>query len=865
MRNKAKEDPTFRERLLNYITQVVEECMPEEPLLDEDADDARLFQAYPHPDDPNFNCLMRHNLSTIVRYRQMHCHQHMPTCFKYRSKKCRPRFPRAIISETSFDEDTGVIRVKTRSSLSQQLPQVDRSDDAHQPRRPIPFHEKSRAGGHHYVMKYITKAEVALHSNLTIAAPVRKALAPSSMEDVGKKMLLKIYNKMESYKEVGVPEAITHMLEYPDHYTDATFCNLHTTHLLAYMKRLEGRRRTSDDAADNRHDSDIIVDDRGGFSLVSLFDDYADRGESLSEYCLYDYGGLIYKVKGKSGISYKSHHPQHSSHRQVVPKSSAAIPTLLGRLLFLNKDSEKDSDREDYYCLLTSLFFPWSCRRLVKPHDISLEEFFHCNTPTLTLRLWRHIANIDLLNKTKEEMRLDRLQRRAQEAEPGDNDNDNDSLIFDDNRIDINIANATWNNTPNLSLIDQAIEFLMELDSNYYVREGVDASDVNGYLRPSTSDDMREDEEVHYSSLPENYVMDSLLSLSTSAAALMSDSSPIVTDRRDDPDIQPSVHFTDGREDDLAIHRIVDRFTLNAEQERAFRIVADHSLGKSAVGQQLLMGLFGEAGTGKSRVVDAVRAWFATLDRSKELIVTATTGTAAFNINGSTLHSALGIPVERCDIAHKMSRKKKSEWADRRYLIVDEVSMMDCKLVIKLHDRLYSAKSTKDDIKFGGVNIVFFGNFLQLPSVSPFRLYMDTPRYQQGHHLWRSLNAVVILRTQVRQAGDRRYADLLRRLRIRQPTAEDLELLNSRVGAALPDSATVTFVVRRDELRHALNLKRLHSISESTGTPVTYCVTRERSRIGISHSQVYALRVGHKNVKGDAILPLIYGAPLMVT
>ena len=111
----------------------------------------------------------------------------------------------------------------------------------------------------------------------------------------------------------------------------------------------------------------------------------------------------------------------------------------------------------------------------------------------------------------------------------------------------------------------------------------------------------------------------------------------------------------------MAIHHTVDQFTLNAEQERAFRIVTDHSLGKTMVGKELLMGLFGKAGTGKSRVVDAVRAWFATLDWSKELIITATTGIAAFNIKGSTLHSAFGIPVERGDTAHKMSRKKKSE------------------------------------------------------------------------------------------------------------------------------------------------------------------------------------------------------------
>lgn len=59
---------------------------------------------------------------------------------------------------------------------------------------------------------------------------------------------------------------------------------------------------------------------------------------------------------------------------------------------------------------------------------------------------------------------------------------------------------------------------------------------------------------------------------------------------------------------------------------------------KRFAGQQLLLGLFGAVGTGKSRVVDALRAWFAR-NRSIELVVTATTGTAAFNISGTTLDS----------------------------------------------------------------------------------------------------------------------------------------------------------------------------------------------------------------------------------
>jgi hypothetical protein len=84
-REKAKHDPHFQRRLLEYIDQVACETMPEE--VDDDSN-ARLghwvFQPFVDPDDPDFNHLIRLDLSDIIRARQMHLRQHMPTCFKYK-------------------------------------------------------------------------------------------------------------------------------------------------------------------------------------------------------------------------------------------------------------------------------------------------------------------------------------------------------------------------------------------------------------------------------------------------------------------------------------------------------------------------------------------------------------------------------------------------------------------------------------------------------------------------------------------------------------------------------------------------------------------------------------------------------------
>ena len=110
-------------------------------------------------------------------------------------------------------------------------------------------------------------------------------------------------------------------------------------------------------------------------------------------------------------------------------------------------------------------------------------------------------------------------------------------------------------------------------------------------------------------------------------------------------DDSPCVFLTDGTNDQPAIMRIVEQFTLNEAQQRAFRIIAYHTLGRSKVGPQLRMGIFRQGGTGKSRLIAAIRAWFCFLNRQNEVIVTATTGTAAFNIKGITLHSAANLPI----------------------------------------------------------------------------------------------------------------------------------------------------------------------------------------------------------------------------
>src|SRR5947199_7281623 len=148
----------------------------------------------------------------------------------------------------------------------------------------------------HYVMKYISKPEDSLHFKLAIAAAVRKNISavnidPSTDLDVGKSMLIKTYNKLNSHREVGLPEIISHLLDFPDHYTGATFRKVHTTQLLKYVTlayRCDSPASHHETSCTEGSD-DItpthsqckdelqseIVTSQGQLALLSKFDDYA--------------------------------------------------------------------------------------------------------------------------------------------------------------------------------------------------------------------------------------------------------------------------------------------------------------------------------------------------------------------------------------------------------------------------------------------------------------------------------------------------------------------------------------------------------------------------------------------------------------
>ena len=72
-------------------------------------------------------------------------------------------------------------------------------------------------------------------------------------------------------------------------------------------------------------------------------------------------------------------------------------------------------------------------------------------------------------------------------------------------------------------------------------------------------------------------------------------------------DTQPHVFLTDGIKYHRAILEVVNRFTLNDEQKLAFRVIVNHITERSKVDTQLLMSIFEERETEKSRLIKIIR------------------------------------------------------------------------------------------------------------------------------------------------------------------------------------------------------------------------------------------------------------------
>jgi hypothetical protein len=245
------------------------------------------------------------------------------------------------------------------------------------------------------------------------------------------------------------------------------------------------------------------------------------------------------------------------------------------------------------------------------------------------------------------------------------------------------------------------------------------------------------------------------------------------------------------------LNMVIQKFKLNTEQERAFRIVANHATIDNPT--QLKMYLGGMGGTGKSQVLKALIEFFKERNESHRIMILAPTGSAAALLNGSTYHSVLNISSENQKRNEQISQRNVSERLDGvDYIFLDEISMVACHELYNISASLAKAKNMTE-IPFGGLNMIFAGDFAQLKPVFGSPLYSQTVgtnidaamsvRSQQsaiGKALWHQITTVVILRQNMRQntqsADDAKFRTALENMRYAKCTEEDIDFLKTRIA-----------------------------------------------------------------------------------
>jgi hypothetical protein len=344
----------------------------------------------------------------------------------------------------------------------------------------------------------------------------------------------------------------------------------------------------------------------------------------------------------------------------------------------------------------------------------------------------------------------------------------------------------------------------------------------------------------------------------------------------------------------------IAKWTLNPEQADAFRIIAHHSLESQP--EQLRMFLSGPGGTGKSRVIHALQDFFSLRSQDRRFRLVAYTGVAARNINGMTLHSALCISQRSSKSAQAKTRRDLvAMWEGVDYLFIDEVSMVGCAFLLQISQALTEAKGNTEP--FGGVNVIFAGDFAQLPPVGEKRLYATIntssesasgkkgQRDIMGKLLWLSVKIVVNLKRNERVrrklneiTGEferdekaENFVALLGRLREGRCTDDDFELLNSRLITRIrpdwddPLLRNVPIIVPNNELKDALNVKAANVYAARTGTQLGWYYARDTRSDGTLVTdpalQDHLLNRLHSGQTGYRLgrLPLAIGMPVMIT
>ncbi|WP_281613460.1 helix-turn-helix domain-containing protein [Flammeovirga sp. SubArs3] len=212
--------------------------------------------------------------------------------------------------------------------------------------------------------------------------------------------------------------------------------------------------------------------------------------------------------------------------------------------------------------------------------------------------------------------------------------------------------------------------------------------------------------------------------------------------------------------------------------------------------------LTGKAGTGKTTLLKSIRE-----NTHKNVLVAAPTGIAAINAGGVTVHSLFQLPFGAyipdenfefndnvTTVAHintpksifkgfKMTSKKRALLKSMELLVIDEVSMLRADMLDAI-DKILRHVRIRKDLPFGGIQVLFIGDMLQLPPVIKNDEWMYLRNYYQNGYFFNSIvlrqhPPIHIELQKVYRQSDPTFVNILNHFRENKVTSNDVKVLNS--------------------------------------------------------------------------------------
>lgn len=247
----------------------------------------------------------------------------------------------------------------------------------------------------------------------------------------------------------------------------------------------------------------------------------------------------------------------------------------------------------------------------------------------------------------------------------------------------------------------------------------------------------------------------------------------------------------------------------NKEQQLAYELVAK---------TDRCLFITGKAGTGKTTFIKRIQE-----EIDKNFLILAPTGSAALKAGGQTLHSFFGFPMEAIGPHTRMRITLDNQELLKNVdtIIVDEVSMVRSDMVDGMD--LYLRLLLKNNLPFGGKQVIFVGDLYQLPPVVRRgsvdaemleNIYGSGIPFFYKANVLKRINLPLIEFQKVYRQNDAEFVDILNRMRIGELSAEDLEVLNSHVASGEDVGDYSVILTGNNKKADNINQAKLDDINE---------------------------------------------------